>query len=168
MIVYHGSDVHVKDPKIIKVDRMLDFGEGFYTTSNKEQAIRWAGIVAARRKTNSLVISEYEFDNEAAKNEMTIISFDKPDENWLDFVCAHRSGSSQGEPYDIVMGPVANDQVYAVVLLYEQGVLSKEAAIMELKVRELYDQILFHTVKSLNYCSHTGYFEIGVNQDGTE
>ena len=38
MILYHGSNVEVREPKIIVSNRTLDFGAGFYTTSNKEQA----------------------------------------------------------------------------------------------------------------------------------
>ena len=39
MIIYHGSTVAVKEPRILKSGRKLDFGEGFYATSSKEQAI---------------------------------------------------------------------------------------------------------------------------------
>ena len=147
---------------------MLDFGEGFYTTSNRSQADRWAEIVSAKRKTNARVITEYEFDFDAAKKELTVISFDKPDSIWLDFVCFNRSGRIPVEHYDIATGPVANDQVFTVVVLYEQGVLSKEAAIMELKVRELYDQILFHSGQSLNYCHYIRHIEIGGTSNGKE
>ncbi|MCL2051070.1 MAG: DUF3990 domain-containing protein [Lachnospiraceae bacterium] len=160
MIIYHGSTVSVEVPKIIKSERMLDFGEGFYTTSNYEQAIRWSEIVAIKRKSSDRIITEYEFDLKAAKEELAVISFNKPDEDWLLFVCSNRSGRLPLERYDIAMGPVANDQVYAVVVLYEQGVISKEAAIMELKVRKLYDQILFHNEKSLKYCRYTRQIKI--------
>ena len=168
MIIYHGSIVPVEVPKILKSERMLDFGDGFYTTSNREQADRWSEIVAVKRKTNIRVITEYEFDFDTAKKELSVISFDKPDDKWLEFVCLNRSGRIFSEPYDIVAGPVANDQVYTVVTLYEQGVLSKEAAIMEMKVRKLYNQILFHTEKSLNYCRYIRHIEIGGASGGKE
>ena len=167
-IVYHGSILPVESPKILKSERMLDFGEGFYTTSNREQAERWSEIVAVRRKTDMRVITEYEFDFVAAGKELIIISFDKPDDEWLDFVCLNRSGHISPKPYDIVIGPVANDQVYTVVILYEQGVLSKEAAIIELKVRKLYNQILFHTEKSLKYCRYLRHIKIGGKLSGKE
>lgn len=38
MILYHGSNVDVKEPKIIKTKRLLDFGTVFYLTSDFEQA----------------------------------------------------------------------------------------------------------------------------------
>ena len=161
MIIYHGGTDPVKIPKIMKSERMLDFGEGFYTTSNREQAARWAELVAVKRKTSIRVITEYEFSFDAAKKELAVISFDKPDDKWFDFVCRNRSGRTPAEPYDIAIGPVANDQVYTVVVLYEQGLLSREAAISALKVRELYNQILFHTEQSLNYCRYVRHIEIG-------
>ena len=40
MILYHGSNIVVAQPKLIQQNRFLDFGYGFYTTTNKEQAIR--------------------------------------------------------------------------------------------------------------------------------
>jgi hypothetical protein len=166
MIVYHGSTVPVQTPKILQSGRMLDFGEGFYTTSNQEQAERWSHSVAAKRKMNNHFITKYEFDIESASKELSVIYFDKPDEAWLEFVCLNRSGKTPIMPYDIAIGPVADDQVYTVVVLYEQGVLSKEAAIIELRVRELYNQILFHTEKSLSYCRYILHTEIGGNSHG--
>jgi hypothetical protein len=161
MIIYHGSNVAVEQPRILKAERMLDFGSGFYTTSNKEQAIRWTEIVALRREPKKQILSAYEFDIEAAERELSIIRFDEPSGEWLDFVCTNRSGREHEAPYDIVIGPVADDKVYTVVQYYENGVYDKEYAIKQLKVEELYDQILFHTEKALKYCRFIEYKELG-------
>jgi len=154
MKIYHGSTVYVETPKIMQSERKLDFGEGFYTTYNYEQATRWAERVATRRKTGVRVISEYEFNTEAAEKELQIIRFDKPDDTWLDFVSANRSGRILPESYDIVIGPVANDAVYSAILLHEQGILDKGETIKRLKVQEFFNQILFHTEKSLRFCRY--------------
>ena len=45
MIVYHGSNVVVSSPKLIQQNRFLDFGFGFYITTNKAQAIAFADTV---------------------------------------------------------------------------------------------------------------------------
>ncbi len=37
MVLYHGSNMEVSDPKILKRLRTADFGTGFYVTSNREQ-----------------------------------------------------------------------------------------------------------------------------------
>jgi hypothetical protein len=161
MVIYHGSSVVVEKPEILQSERMLDFGVGFYATSNKEQAVRWAERVAERRETKDQMLSVYEFDLEAAERSLSIIRFDEPNGKWLDFVCANRSGREAIEPYDIVFGPVADDKVYTVVQYYENGVYDKEDAIKRLKVEELYSQILFHTTKSLTYCHFTGFEKLG-------
>ena len=161
MIIYHGSNMVVEQPKILQSERMLDFGTGFYTTSNKEQAIRWTEIVASRRELKDQMLSVYEFDFEAAERELTILRFDKPDGEWLDFVCANRMGREVAEHYDIVIGPVADDKVYSVVQFYENGVYDKDDAIKRLKVEELFDQILFHTEKSLTYCCFKEFEKLG-------
>ena len=73
----------VEKPEILQSERMLDFGMGFYTTSNKEQAIRWAQRVANRSRSSSQILSVYEFDLEKAERDLAIIRFEKPDDKWL-------------------------------------------------------------------------------------
>lgn len=157
MLIYHGSTMPVEKPQILKSERMLDFGEGFYTTCNREQAITWSKAVAARRETTDKFLSIYDFDFENAQNELAVIIFDEPNEAWLDFICANRSGRNISGVYDIVLGPVANDKVYNVVQFYENNVYDKSEAIRRLKVDALYSQILFHTQKALSYCRFVGY-----------
>jgi len=157
MILYHGSNVVVKKPEILQSGRMLDFGTGFYTTSNKEQAIRWAEKVSVRREPKNQVLSIYEIDFGAAKKELEIIHFDAPNAEWLDFVCNNRCGRKTVTPYDIVIGPVADDKVYSVIQFYENGVYNREDAIKRLKVEGLYNQILFHTEKALMHCHFTKF-----------
>jgi len=118
MVVYHGSNVPVENPIIMRSERKLDFGEGFYTTYNREQAVRWSQRVADREKTSSRIITEYEFNLIDAEKDNTILRFDEPDYKWLDFVCSNRLGKEIIDHYDIIIGPVANDSVYAVILFY--------------------------------------------------
>jgi hypothetical protein len=161
VIIYHGSNVIVEQPKIMQGERMLDFGTGFYTTSNKEQAIRWAQRVSERREPKEQMLSIYEFDIKAAQRDLAIIHFDEPNGEWLDFVCANRSGREAANHYDVVLGAVADDKVYTVVQFYENGVYDKADAIKRLKVEDLFNQILFHTEKSLTYCRFVGYEQLG-------
>jgi len=161
MILYHGSTVIVDKPKVLLSERLVDFGAGFYTTTNREQAVRWAQRVSTRRSSADQIISEYEFDSVEAEKELQIIRFDEPDGIWLDFVCANRSGREPAEPYDIVFGPVANDTVYTVVQFYENGIYDKDEAIKRLKVQALYNQVLFHTEKALTFCKYKGFEKNG-------
>ena len=158
MKVYHGSLVVVKNPEIRTGDRYLDFGYGFYTTMNEKQAIKWADKQKNRQGTNIGYVSMFDFDIEKAESELKIIRFDKADKEWLDFVSANRKGQCQ-ETYDIVIGPVADDGVYEVVRFYEIGVYDLKETLKRLKVEELYNQVLFHTEKSLTYLKFIGMEE---------
>ena len=133
MIVYHGSNVVVSEPKLIQQNRFLDFGFGFYTTTNKTQAIGFADKVTKRRKDGSKPVSVYELDEEKAFAECSVLRFESADEAWLDFVSANRSGNYMGEAYDFIFGPVANDDVYTTFTLYTAGLLTKEQTLEALK-----------------------------------
>jgi len=117
--------------------------------------------VSERRNSNRQIISYYEFDLESAKKKLQVKNFSFPDQEWLDFVTLCRSGKNSEHGYDIVMGPVANDNVYATIQLYETGILSVEETIIRLKVEKIYDQILFHTNESLNFLSYIKHEEQG-------
>lgn len=153
MICYCGSDVVVDTPKIFEVKRPLDFGGGFYTTTNKEQALKWAIKVSYRNNTNQKCVNQYDFDLDKAKQSLKLLYFEKADERWLNFICENRSGKSTGD-YDIVIGPVADDKVYRVVVEYENQDIDKETALKKLKTEKLCNQILFHTSAALTYLKY--------------
>ena len=160
MICYHGSDTIVDKPRILEAKRPLDFGDGFYLTTSETQAKKWAIKVAYRNNSNYRCVNRYEFDFENAKSELKVICFEVADERWLDFICDNRSGKSTGE-YDVVIGPVADDRVYRVVVEYENGDLDKETALKNLKTEALCNQILLHTEKSLEYLKYIDTEVIG-------
>ena len=66
MVLYHGSNATVEHPRLIKQNRYLDFGFGFYTTTNRAQAVNFAGKVAARRKTGEATLNIYSVDEAEA------------------------------------------------------------------------------------------------------
>lgn len=155
MIVYHGSNVEVSEPKLIPQNRFLDFGYGFYTTTNKEQAISFAEKVYRRKQSGSPTVNAYTLDD-VAFDECAVLRFDAPDEAWLDFVSDNRSGSYTGEKYDLIYGPVADDDVYATFALYTSGILSKEQTLEALKVKKLFNQFVFASEKALQYIQFNG------------
>ena len=165
-MIFHGSDIAVPEPRIISANRLLDFGEGFYTTSSYEQAQRWANRVSLRKKTGKQIISVYDFTLDKAIKDLKIKRFDSPDPEWLGFVTACRSGRDTDYEYDMALGPVANDNVYATIQLYETGLLSEAETIIRLKVERIYDQILFHTDLSLNYCLYMKFDIVEEEQNG--
>ena len=156
MILYHGSNVIVDQPKLIRQNRYLDFGFGFYTTTNREQAVNFAQKVTDRRKMGEAPLNIYSVNEAVAFQECKVLQFDSPDEAWLDFVAANRQGTYQGEKYDLIYGAVANDDVYRTIALYMTGVLDKEQTLSSLKIRKLFNQLVFATEKSLQYLKFEG------------
>lgn len=148
MTLYHGSNTIVEIPQLIEQNRYLDFGNGFYTTTNKAQAENFAQKVIVRRGGKSIV-NKYEFD-ENADNDLIIKRFSAPNEEWLDFVSEHRNGTYVGKKYDIIIGAVANDDVYRTLQVYASGILTKEQALEALKVKKLFNQYVFATNEALS------------------
>lgn len=152
MKLYHGSIDTVSKPEIREPSRTLDYGKGFYTTTSYEQAESW--VKRHRNEGISTIgyVNVYEFDESALDQYKTLI-FNKPTEEWVDFVMQNRTVKGFTHDYDVVFGPVANDRVYAAFALYEGGILDKQALIAELKTYKLVDQYLFHTEQSLKLLS---------------
>lgn len=140
MIVYHGSTEIVKLPDALHSLRPLDFGKGFYVTSNLEQAERWAKRKADLEQKKRAFVNVYEMLDDA---EFKIKTFPEDLQEWLDFVCDCRDGKTDYLKFDLVKGKVANDKVFRVVDLYHTGIWDKERAIREIRVYPGYDQIAF-------------------------
>jgi len=149
MLIYHGSNIEVRKPKILSEYRTLDFGAGFYTTPSFKQALQFAELVAKRRKEGEAIVSVYEFNEKKALEDFARLHFEKADEVWLDFVMANREGKPTDKTYDIISGAVANDDIYTTLALYTSKQISKQDAIKKLEVRSLYHQIMFATSRSL-------------------
>lgn len=156
MLLYHGSNLTVSEPRLVEQNRFLDFGYGFYTTTNKVQAIGFAEKVTKRRKEGVPKVSVYEIDEVKAFSECSVLRFDAPNEAWLDFVSENREGKYSGKVYDFVFGPVANDDVYTTFTLYTAGVLTKEQTIEALKVKKLYNQLVLTSTKALSFLRFCG------------
>ena len=151
MIVYHGSNTTVEKPQLVPQTRFLDFGKGFYTTENKTQAVSFADKVYRRRKEGVPTVSVYEVDESAAFSVCSVLRFDAPDEAWLDFVYEHRTGVYKGNACELVYGAVANDDVYETFSLYATVVLNKEDTLKRLKVKKLYNQLVFTSERALSF-----------------
>lgn len=133
MFLYHESNMVVRHPKLIEQNRFLDFGFGFYTTTNKEQAANFAKKVVVRRGGKP-VVNVYEIDDDFKESSLNIKMFSSANEEWLDFFSSNRNGTYDKEKYDLIIGAVANDDVYRTLQVYSSGLLTKEQALEALKV----------------------------------
>lgn len=138
MILYHGSDRIVEKPDTCHSAKRLDFGAGFYVTTVKDQAERWAKRKALLRGSPKGIVNLYEW-NEA--DGFRVLDFGEDLETWIDFICQCRDGSDCYRQYDVIKGKVADDKVFRVVDMYKRGIWEKQRAIQEMRVYETYDQI---------------------------
>lgn len=159
MILYHGSNMAVEKPRLIEQNRFLDFGYGFYTTTNQAQAKNFAQKVVVRRG-GTPTVNVYEIDNNMGNELLKIKRFNAPDEEWLNFVTAHRNGTYDGEQFDLIIGAVANDDVYRTLQVYSAGLLTKEQALEALKIKKLFDQYVFATNAAISLLKFVGSEEV--------
>lgn len=149
MIVYHGSTEEIQNPDVLHSCRNLDFGKGFYVTTVKMQAERWAKRKADIVGQTKAVVTEYTMlDDDLTK--FSVKDFVSNMDAWIDFVCGCRDGGTEYMLYDIIKGKVADDKVYRVVDMYRRGIWDKNRALQEIKVYETYDQIAFVSQKAVD------------------
>ena len=165
MTLYHGSDQIIKTPELRPPARTLDFGPGFYTTTNKEQAADFAVKVYERSVRTGKIphgkfISIYELDYEAMQRTVDVLRFESASEEWFDFVIANRRNARQGKRYDVIYGPVANDTIYRTLIAFENGLLSKAETIERLKVSQVFDQMTFASNRSLSFLKFSGFTKV--------
>jgi hypothetical protein len=146
----------VEHPMLVPQNRFLDFGKGFYTTENISQDVSFADKVYLRRKTGAPTVSIYEFNKSAAFSVCSYLRFNRPDEEWLDFVCANRNGTYSGIEHELVYGPVANDDIFTTLTLYAAGELTKTETLTRLKIKQLYNQLVFSSEQALSFLRFNG------------
>ena len=159
MTLYHGSLEIVEKPQILQANRPLDFGTGFYTTTSLQQARRWVKLRMEQSQASVGFINIYEY---TPKSDLRTRLFRSANEAWVDFVHANRTIQDYNHDYNIVTGPVANDNVYLSFNLYESGIITKRELIRRLKTYKLVDQLLFHTERSLDTLEYVGNKEVRI------
>ena len=147
MILYHGSNIAVRKPDLSLSRRALDFGAGFYLTTDLEQAGKWAVRAARNRKSGQPLISVYE--TTSAFSALYAKHFPAPNREWLEFVTANRLLKPVEAEYDIVSGPVADDQTIDVLNIYFSGTITADMALQLLLPQKLKDQWVIKTQAGL-------------------
>ena len=115
MTVFHGSGSQVERPEIRIGRYTKDFGPGFYCTILREQAERWA------RRFDTPRVNTYTV---RLLDGLDILEFPDMTEEWLDFIIACRHGEPHN--HDVVIGAMANDQIYNFVSDYMDGAITRE------------------------------------------
>ncbi|WP_455665809.1 DUF3990 domain-containing protein [Phocaeicola sp.] len=139
LTVYHGATCIVSQPLCLAGRLNLDFGQGFYTTDIRDQAITWAMRAANMDKPQWLNI--YELDIQQVKVAYRYLQFLEYDKEWLDFIVNSRKGGTPWRDYDIVEGGVADDRVIDTVNLYMLDMIPAEIAVQRLAQHRPNNQI---------------------------
>lgn len=149
MELYHGSYIAIPSPEIVKGRFTKDFGEGFYCTDLKRQAEKWA------KRYETPIVNIYEYQPDEA---LDILHFEEMTDEWLDFIVSCRNGKAHR--HDIVIGAMANDQIYNYVADFMSGVLTREQFWVLAKFKYPTHQINFCTPEALKCITYKGHEEV--------
>jgi len=157
-LLYHGSNVSFSAIDLSKSSHKKDFGHGFYTTTDKNQAEKFARLKTKRAYANRGYVEIFSLNS---FNDLDIIKFVSADEKWFDFVLQNRgygnlAANNIKAVSDIVIGPVANDAVGLVLNQFISGVYgdplssdAKATAIRLLQTQKLHNQVFFGSEKAI-------------------
>ena len=155
MKIYYGSNVEVKEPGLNYSAKNRDFGQGFYLTSDKNQAKSWAIKKVNLTQIGSPVVSMFEI-YESEFEKLNVKRYESANEEWFNYVLKNRKDKNYYDEYDIVIGPVANDNTTPVISLYLDGFYDAKEAIKRLMTYVLKDQYTIITEKALSYLHYDG------------
>lgn len=161
--LFHGSIKRVETIDLSLANPKRDFGAGFYTTSDSKQAISFSRIIAKRNGLNKGVVSSFKYEEDGA---LRVLRFDSANLEWLDFILFNRGFALKEDArleYDLIVGPVANDQVGQTLNLLITGAYgepssqaAREFAISILLTEKLVDQWVFKTQAAIDRLDFIG------------
>ena len=146
MTVYHGGYISVENPQVRIGRNTKDFGTGFYCTVIKEQAQRWA------KRDDTKIVSIYDVRLDSS---LKIKDFREMTDEWLDFIINCRAGKIHD--YDIVIGAMADDQIYNYVSDYMDGSITREQFWVLAKFKYPTHQINFCSKEALKCLEYRGF-----------
>ena len=146
LTLYHGSNIIFGDISLEKSRDRRDFGRGFYTTTIREQAEQWAASLYKRYGGDGKELYIYEFQNDPGFKVKTYAGLTL---EWLDMIKENRISGGLRHDFDIVKGPVANDNTMPTIALYVDGTLNAEATLAQLAFLKANDQVSSHTDRAV-------------------
>lgn len=147
MMVYHGTATDFSTIDLMESRGHRDFGRGFYTTTIFDQAAAWAKNVFTRYGGAGQFVKVYALE---ALDGLKVKRFEGMSREWLDFVKENRVKGGVQHDYDVVIGPVANDNTMRTIMFYISGVYTVEMALEQLRFFKVNDQVSFHTTRALS------------------
>lgn len=156
--LYHGSNVAIEQIDLSRSKRGKDFGQGFYLNANADQAMAMAIRTARFLNEGQPTLSCFEYnEDEAERLGVKVKVFPDYSEEWAEFIVMNRKNDSDvpAHPYDIVIGPIADDTVGIQIRRYIMGYMSASTLVEELRFRGDHAiQYFFGTPKALELLKH--------------
>ena len=151
MILYHGTNAIIENIDLSQSRVGKDFGLGFYLTPDDQVAHRQAERKFEQFGEGEVSVYKYFVDDDALTVANTL-RFDGYTLDWARFVLNNRKNRTriQAHDYDIVIGPIADDVVGYQIRRVEEGIISEEQFLEEIKYHTITIQYLFATQKSIN------------------
>lgn len=153
LILFHGTNVFFDRVDLDHSKDKRDFGKGFYTTTFKEQAASWAENMYIRYGGEGMYIMSFKLHIPPNLKVKTYCGLTK---EWLSMIKNNRLYGGIQHDYDIVIGPMADDDTMRTVALYVAGIYTEEMAIEKLRSFEPHNQVSIHTLKALDCLSFVG------------
>ena len=133
LTLYHGSTHRVEHPLVCLGRKNLDFGQGFYLTIYREQAVQWALRQQILRRSDVAWLNEYRLDmDKVSVGEYKQRYLEGYNQEWLEFIAASRHGETPWIGYDLIQGGVADDKVVDAVEAYLAGLADVEHTLNKL------------------------------------
>lgn len=166
MILYHGSNIDITNVNLNICRPFKNFGRGFYLTSLEEQAMKMA-LRVSKIYGGSQFVNIYEIDDDFLLNEeFAIKNFGtEVSPEWARFVMNNRNRRftdfndelcNLDCKYDIVAGPIANDDMALLFREFRNNVITQETLLKELAYRKVTNQVSFHTEKAVKMLRKVG------------
>ena len=147
MILFHGSNIDIQKIDLMKSRPNKDFGQGFYLTEDRTQALRMAEQKVLQFGGTS-VVNVYEFDEaHFADATLRVKRFDGYTEEWAKFILANRNRRTKEKlhDYDIVVGAIADDKVGVQLFRYMKEYIDLPTLVQKLQFIQLTIQYYFGT-----------------------
>lgn len=154
MKLYHGTNIQFNEINLKLCRPNKDFGQGFYLTDLKKQALLMAQRKCDFETRGTPVVLEYEFDEKhLTDGSLSVKIFQNVCEEWAEFILINRQKRKKKlqHEYDIVVGPIADDGVVYQLNRYQQKMIDLSTLVKELTFKKLNNQYYFGTPKSLTY-----------------
>lgn len=156
LTLFHGTNKLFEKIDLKKSRNKRDFGNGFYTTTLESQAKSWAKNMSIRYGGDGIYVMKFKLKN---ISDLKIKEFNELDKEWLNMIKINRLKGGIQHDYDIVIGPVADDNTMRTIALYVEGIYDEDMAIKQLRFLKLNNQVSIHTYKAIERLEFIGRYD---------